>query len=485
MAGYIPNTEKQQREMLAEIGMTDFGELFADIPEGLRLNRELEVPDPLPEQQLLEHVRRIAGENRAADCACFLGAGAYDHFIPSVIGQLLSREEFLTAYTPYQPEISQGTLQAIFEYQSMICGLTGMDVANASLYDGASALAEAAMMACAATGRKELLVSRTVHPQSRETVATYARFRGCRVTQLGYADGKTDLDALKEKLSEKTAAVLLQSPNFFGVIEEAAAAAELAHRSGALLIVSCDPVSLALLKPPGDMGFDVVHLNLHKTFSTPHGGGGPGSGPVGVKKELADFLPKPLVERRDGRYTLDFDRPHSIGRVRSFYGNFGVIVRAYAYLRSVGRGLGAVSRAAVLNANYLRAKLRDYYELPYDRVCMHEVVFSARRQKARGVSANDVAKRLLDFGFHPPTVYSPLIVHEALMIEPTETESRETLDSFIDAMIRIAREAEFSPEAVTSAPHGTPYARFDEVRAARKPVLTYQKLLVSGEGDGR
>jgi glycine dehydrogenase subunit 2 len=223
------------------------------------------------------------------------------------------------------------------------------------------------------------------------------------------------------------------------------------------------------------MGFDVVHLNLHKTFTTPHGGGGPGAGPVGVKDVLAPYLPVPIIAGENGRYFLDHDRPHSIGKVRSFYGNFGMLVRAYTYIRQMGRdGLTQVSRDAVLSANYLRARLSDVYEQPYPGPTMHEFVLSGRRQKRQGVHTRDIAKRLMDYGFHPPTVYFPLIVDEALMIEPTETENKDTLDAFIEAMRAIAREAEETPDLVTTAPQTTVVGRLDEARAARFPDLRWR-----------
>jgi glycine dehydrogenase subunit 2 len=226
---------------------------------------------------------------------------------------------------------------------------------------------------------------------------------------------------------------------------------------------------------PGDMGFDIVHINLHKTFSQPHGGGGPGGGPVAVRTSLASFLPVPAVIRNDdGSYALDFDRPQSIGKVRGFTGPFGVFVRSYAYIRTYGPLLREMSEAAVLNANYVLARLKDAYELPFDRLCMHEFVLSARKLKRDyGVTALDVAKRLMDYGFHPPTIYFPLIVPEALMIEPTETETKETLDAFCDAMLAIAREAAESPELLKAAPHHRPVGRLDEVRAAKLPVVKY------------
>ena len=226
---------------------------------------------------------------------------------------------------------------------------------------------------------------------------------------------------------------------------------------------------------PGDMGFDVVHLNLHKTFTTPHGGGGPGSGPVGVKKELAKFLPKPVLIKEGDQYSFDQDRPHSIGRVKPYYGNFGINVRAYAYIRSMGQeGLREVSENAVLNANYLKHLLAPYFELPFTGHCKHEFVLSGMRQKRLGVRTLDIAKRLLDFGYHPPTIYFPLIIEEAMMIEPTETESKETLEAFAEAMIRITKEVEEAPETVRQAPHTTVVSRLDETTAARKPILTFQ-----------
>jgi glycine dehydrogenase subunit 2 len=226
----------------------------------------------------------------------------------------------------------------------------------------------------------------------------------------------------------------------------------------------------------GDMGTDILHLNLHKTFSTPHGGGGPGAGPLGVVKKLAPFLPAPGIVMKDGLYKWQYDMPDSIGRVKPFYGNIGIIIRAYAYLLSIGSdGLRKIGLNALINANYLRKKLSGYLEIPYGENCMHEFVASTKKLKAKGIATLDVAKRLLDYGFHAPTIYFPLIVADALMIEPTETETRETLDEFAAAMIKILEEAEKSPELLKNAPHTTPVSRLDEVKAARKPNLRWQK----------
>jgi glycine dehydrogenase subunit 2 len=291
-------------------------------------------------------------------------------------------------------------------------------------------------------------------------------------------DGRVDVGALKAELSDEVAAVMLTNPNTLGLFESnVTEITSLVHEAGALTY--CDGANMnAILgiARPGDMGFDAMHFNLHKTFASPHGGGGPGSGPVAVKEFLAPYLPVPVVEADESGYFLNFERPDTIGRVHSFYGNVGVIVRAYLYVMSLGaRGLRSVAQNAVLNANYLLSKMRSAYEVPYGDRCMHEFVVSARKQKSQGVRAMDVAKRLMDFGFHPPTVYFPLIVAEALMIEPTETESRETLDAFASAMLTIAQEVESQPQIILSAPHSTYRTKVDEAHAARKLELSWEQ----------
>ena len=297
---YIPNTGEQQQEMLEEIGVSCVNELFTDIPKNIRLNRDLDLPEPLSEMELIVHMRQLADKNVSADeCACFLGAGAYDHYIPSVIQHLVRRQEFYTAYTPYQPEISQGTLQAIFEYQTMICRLTGMDVSNASMYDGATAVAEAAAMACRSTGRTDVIVSKTVHPQSREVLKTYSRFTGRQVVEWGYKDGRLDLEELEKLLSENTAAVIVQNPNFFGLIEDLSDLADMVHQNRSLLIVSCNPISLALLKPPGDMGADIV-VGEGQPLGNPLSFGGPYLGFMAAKEKFMRRMPGRIVgETRD------------------------------------------------------------------------------------------------------------------------------------------------------------------------------------------
>jgi len=292
---YIPTTDEQQQKMLADIGAGSIDELFADIPESVKLKNKLNIPGAMSEMELAAHMRELAGKNINLDeFTCFLGAGAYDHYIPSVVTNLLSRQEFYTAYTPYQPEISQGTLQAIFEYQTMICSLTGMDVSNASLYDGATALAEAASMACEATRRNEVIAIRSIHPESREVVSTYTKFKGMTLKECGIKNGVADLNSLKEMINGNTAAVLVQSPNFFGAIENIKEIAEIAHENKSLLVVSCDPISLALLKAPGDIGADIV-VGEGQVLGNPVGFGGPYLGFMAAKKEFTRRMPGRIV----------------------------------------------------------------------------------------------------------------------------------------------------------------------------------------------
>jgi len=300
MNRYIPNTREQQEEMLRDIGVSSIDELFADIPESIRLKRSLNLPEPLSEPELVKHMRELAGKNVTTDeYVCFLGAGAYDHYIPSVVRHITGRQEFYTAYTPYQPEISQGTLQAIFEYQSMICSLTGMEVSNASLYDGATAVAEAAAMACRITGRDGIIVARTVHPQSREVLKTYSRFAGRTVAEWDYKDGLLDFGELERLLSDDTAAVIVQNPNFFGLIEDLSGLSDIAHRNGSLLIVSCNPVSLAVLKPPGDFGADIV-VGEGQPLGNPLSFGGPYFGFMATREKYMRKMPGRIVgETRD------------------------------------------------------------------------------------------------------------------------------------------------------------------------------------------
>jgi len=322
-------------------------------------------------------------------------------------------------------------------------------------------------------GRSEIVVPDSAHGTNPASV-TMAGYTlvGVRTDPRG----NIDLDDLRAKVGERTAGLMLTNPSTLGLFDENIEEIQrIFHGAGALMYYDGANLNAVCgISRPGDMGFDIVHINLHKTFSQPHGGGGPGGGPIAVRKTLEPFLPVPAVMRGGERFRLDYDRPKSIGKVRAFTGPFGVFVRSYAFIRAYGPTLREMSEVAVLNANYLLARLRDAYELPFDRLCMHEFVLSARNLKrAHGVTALDVAKRLMDYGFHPPTIYFPLIVPEALMIEPTETETKETLDAFCDAMLAIAREADEEPELLKEAPHGRPVGRLDEVKAAKRAVVRY------------
>ncbi|MFC5404834.1 aminomethyl-transferring glycine dehydrogenase subunit GcvPB [Cohnella soli] len=379
---------------------------------------------------------------------------------------------------PYQPEESiQGALELLYVLQNDIAALTGMDQVTLQPAAGAHGEWTGLMMIRAYHESRGETRTKVIVPDSSHGTnpasATIAGFD--TITIKSNERGHVDLDALRAAVGSDTAALMLTNPSTLGLFEEQIVEiAQIVHEAGGLLYYDgANSNAIMGITRPGDMGFDVVHLNLHKTMSTPHGGGGPGAGPVGVKSRLIAYLPKPVVcKREDGTYFFDYDRPESIGRVKAFYGNFGILVRAYTYILTYGpEGLRRVSECAVLNANYMMHRLAPHFEIPYPGVCKHEFVMSGRGLKPYGVRTLDVAKRLLDFGYHPPTIYFPLNVEECIMIEPTETESKETLDGFIDTMIQIAEEAKTNPELVLNAPYTTVVQRLDETTAARKPVL--------------
>ncbi len=401
------------------------------------------------------------------------------------INEDVARLPGLAQIHPLQPDHTvQGALELLLRLQRLLAEITGMDEVSLAPAAGAHGelagilVARAYHLSNGGAGRRTVLVPDSAHGTNPATAA----MAGFEVQSIpSDADGNMDIAALETALGDngdRVAALMLTLPSTLGLFEQRIQPiAELLHQHGALLYGDGANMNAMLGRvKPGDLGFDVFHLNLHKTFSTPHGGGGPGAGPIAVKAHLARFLPTPHIQQEghDGPIVLAAPE-QSIGRLGLFHGNFGVLVRAYAYILSLGAdGLRAMSEAAVLNANYVQARLRDAYRLPYDRRCLHEVVFSGSRQKAKGVRTLDIAKRLIDYGFHPPTIYFPLIVDEALMIEPTEAESKETLDAFCDALLAIAREAEETPDVVRSAPHHAPLRRLDEATAARKPVLRWR-----------
>jgi len=448
------------------------------MPGGFLRSADAELPE-VSEVDVARHFTQLAHRNHGVDSGFYPLGSCTMKYNPKINEDLANLGGF-TGVHPYQQEdTAQSCLQVLFEMDRMLSEIAGMD--RFCLQPAAGAHGEiTGLMVIKAyhenrgdSGRKKIIIPDSAHGTNPASAAL-AGFETVEVKS--DARGGIDLDELRAAAGPDTAGLMLTNPNTLGLFDEnIAKIAEIIHGAGGLLYYDGANANAILgICRPGDMGFDVVHLNLHKTFGTPHGGGGPGSGPVGVKKELVPFLPAPTVEFKDNKYILDHDRPLSIGRVKSFYGNFGVILRAYAYIRTMGPdGLREVSETAVLNANYLFSRLKQYFSVPYDRICKHEFVLSGETQAEKGVRTLDMAKRLLDFGYHPPTVYFPLIVHEAIMIEPTETESRETLDRFADTLIHIAKEAEQDPDRVRNAPYTTAVSRLDEVKAARNPVLKW------------
>jgi glycine dehydrogenase subunit 2 len=458
-----------------------------DVPEVEQLPNEFireEVADlpEVSELDLMRHYTELSRRNHGVDNGFYPLGSCTMKYNPKVHEDVARLSGFAKIH-PYQAEETvQGALQLLFELQQDLAEITGMDGVTLQSAAGAQGEWTGLMMikayhqSCGEGQRNKVIVPDSAHGTNPAS-ATVAGFE--TITIPSNEKGLVDVAALKEVLGQDTAALMLTNPNTLGLFEEEIVEiARLVHEAGGLLYYDGANANAILgISRPGDMGFDVVHLNLHKTFTTPHGGGGPGAGPVGVKKELVPFLPKPLAAKKeDGTYYLESDLPNSIGRVKGYYGNFGILVRAFAYIRTMGAlGLRQVSENAVLNANYMRARLKDYYDLPFDQACKHEFVLSGNRQKKSGVRTLDIAKRLLDFGVHPPTIYFPLIVEECLMLEPTETESKETLDHFIETMIQIAKEAKETPEVVQEAPHHTLVKRLDEVLAARKPKLRWTR----------
>jgi glycine dehydrogenase subunit 2 len=396
------------------------------------------------------------------------------------INELVARIEGLAWAHPYQPEaLAQGSMEVMARLEAALAEISGMDAVTLQPAAGAHGeltgiLLIRALLEKRGNPRKKILIPDSAHGTNPASAA----IAGYAVENIpSSATGVLDVAALAQLVDRDVAALMVTNPNTLGVFEEnIMQAAEILHAKGAMLYMDgANMNALVGIARPGDFGVDVLHLNLHKTFSTPHGGGGPGAGPVAVKKPFEPFLPVPRLKRSGKKWAYDYRRKHSIGRVRAFYGNFGVLVRALAYiLAHGGPGLRNATVDAVLNAVYIRKQLEPYFDLPYPSPNMHEVVFSDARQAALGVRTGDLAKRLIDYGFHPYTVSFPLIVHGALMIEPTETEGKFELDQFIAAMISIAKEVESDPQLVKNAPYGTRTSRVDEVTAARKPVLRWR-----------
>ncbi len=428
----------------------------------------------VPEHEAVRHYTEISLKNHHVDRALYPLGSCTMKYNPKVNEQMARLGGFAGLH-PFTPvDVAQGALGLMHELGDMLGEIAGMDAVTLQPAAGAQGeltgvlLMRAYHQSRGDVQRRRVLIPDSAHGTNPATVA----LAGFEVSELKSNEaGRLSVKALREALDERVAGLMLTNPNTLGVFESAILEiSELVHEAGGLMYMDgANLNALTGIARPGDMGYDIVHFNLHKTFSTPHGGGGPGAGPVAVMSHLEPFLPMPTVKSEDGVLSLDWDRPQSIGRVHGFYGNFGVLVRAYTFIRMLGQsGLREMAEAAVLNNAYLSARLESCFPLPYGRG-MHESVFSgAELKKKTGVKTLDVAKRLLDYGFHAPTVYFPLIVAEAMLIEPTETETKEELDRYADALLSIAAEAESDPELVTGAPHATPVRRLDEGRAGRE-----------------
>jgi glycine dehydrogenase subunit 2 len=441
---------------------------------------EIEEFPEVSEVDAIRHFTRLSTWNYAIDLGLYPLGSCTMKYNPRV-NELVARTEGLAWVHPYQPDSrSQGAMEIMAALERALAEITGMDAVTLQPAAGAQGeftgiLIVRGFLSSLGNARKRVLVPDSAHGTNPATV----HMAGYEVAHVASnARGMVDTAALERIVDEEVAALMLTNPNTVGIFEEQIGdIARILHAKGAMLYMDgANMNALAGIARPGDFGVDVMHLNLHKTFSTPHGGGGPGSGPVAVKKALESFLPLPRLKKTDNGWEWDYERPRSIGRVRAFYGNFGVFVRALAYIMAHGGdGLKRATLDALLNANYLRKLLEPYYKLAYEAPSMHECVFSDRRQAEHGVSTGAIAKRLIDYGFHPYTVSFPLIVPGALMIEPTETESKLELDLFAEAMIEIAKEAEEEPELVLKAPYSTRTAKVDEVTAARKPILKWRR----------
>lgn len=450
------------------------------IPASMRRNQELVLPE-VSEPQVVRHYTLLSNKNFGVDTGFYPLGSCTMKYNPKINDEMANLCKFTTLHPLEEETHTQGSLELMYDLSSMLSEIGGMD--QFSLQPAAGAHGElAGLMIIKAYHEKRGDLKRTkiiVPDSAHGTNPASANVAGFDIVEIkSTRDGAVDLDNLKAALNDEIAGLMLTNPSTLGLFEQnIVEIAKLVHEAGGLLYYDGANLNAIMGQTrPGDMGFDVVHYNLHKTFSTPHGGGGPGSGPVGVKSHLVPFLPTPVVSKAEDRYFLDYNRPDSIGRIKGFNGNFGVMVRAYAYILTMGaEGLKRASEMAVLNANYVQAKLKDYYALPVDTICKHECVFAGLKNDLHHCSTLDVAKRLLDMGYHPPTIYFPLIVPNALMIEPTETESLETLDAFIDVMIQISKEADEQPELLKNAPTTTQIRRVDEVLAARTPVLKWEK----------
>ena len=450
------------------------------ISEKFLRQEKIGIPN-VSEMEVVRHYTNLSRLNFSVDTNFYPLGSCTMKYNPK-INEDLAADSYFTQTHPYQPvKFVQGNLELIYNLEQLLCVLTGMKRFSFAPSAGAHGELTAMMMIKAYHRRhKDKKRVKVIVPDSSHGTnpASAAACRYEVIVIKSNSEGLLDIDQINKAAGSDVAAIMLTNPNTLGLFEkDILKVREIAEKYGILMYYDGANFNALLgVTTPEIMGFDAVHLNLHKTFSTPHGSGGPGCGPVGVSERLVEFLPLPLVDKKENSFYLNYKLKHSIGKVKQFYGNFSVLVKAYAYLLRLGKeGLKRAAQTAVLNANYIREELKDNYEVSSPQRCMHEVVFSARRQKEKGASALDIAKRMIDYGLHPPTIYFPLIVKEALMIEPTETESKETLDYFIEVMKKIDKEVDSSLDIVKNAPHNTPVGRLDEVKAARNPDLRWKK----------
>ena len=431
------------------------------------------------ELEVMRHYKELSDKNFCIEKGFYPLGSCTMKYNPKVNEVLASLDGFCDLHPLQDDEDSQGSLKLMYNLQEALKKVSGMDYITLQPAAGAHGELTGMMIVkkyfeTIGENRKNVIIPDSAHGTNPASAAMC----GFNIIELKSDEkGLVDIEALKEAVDDNTAAIMLTNPNTLGLFEEnILKISEIVHNAGGLLYYDGANMNAVMgYTNPRLMGFDIVHMNLHKTFSTPHGGGGPGAGPVGVVEKLKDYLPVPVIEFDGEKYTRNYDLKHSVGKMKAFYGNFSVLVRAYAYILLMGNGLKKASANAVLNANYMMNKLKEYYLLPYDRKCMHEFVLSGEWQKEDGVNTLAIAKRLMDGNFHPPTIYFPLIVHEAIMIEPTESETKERLDDFVDTMIQIAKEVKTNPQEVLNHPKTTPVRKVDEVLAARKPDLAYRK----------
>ncbi|NFD28556.1 glycine dehydrogenase subunit 2 [Clostridium botulinum] len=455
-------------------------ELSELLPKNLLREDDIELPE-VSEVDVVRHYTALSNKNYTVDNGFYPLGSCTMKYNPKINEDIAALSGFSKIHPLQDENISQGALELMYDLKTRLCEITGLY--DFTLQPAAGAHGEyTGLLIIKAYHEKRGDTKRTkiiVPDSAHGTNPASASVAGFDIVEIKSGeDGRVSIEELKKVLNDEIAGLMLTNPSTLGLFEkDIKLISELVHEAGGLLYYDGANLNAIMgIARPGDMGFDVCHLNMHKTFSTPHGGGGPGSGPVGVKKHLAKFLPVPTVEKENDKFILDYNRPDSLGKIRSLYGNFGVMVKAYTYILTMGKeGLKSASHNAVLNANYIKESLRDYYNIGVDDICKHEVILSTLKENPHHIATLDIAKRLIDYGVHPPTVYFPLIIEEALMIEPTESESKETVDEFIDAMKKIAVEAKENPELLHEAPVNAPVRRLDQVKAARKPILKWQK----------